>query len=59
MEEETRRKNIGCCGTVRTNRNGFLKAVENDLPKKAERDNLKWMKKDSLLFVKWLITIKT
>ncbi len=35
VEEETRCKNIGCCGTVRTNRNGFLKTVENDLPKKA------------------------
>ncbi|KAF3836791.1 hypothetical protein F7725_004255, partial [Dissostichus mawsoni] len=43
-------KNIGCCGTIRKNRLTEL----NDLPKKAERGDLRWIRKGKLLFIKWM-----
>ncbi|KAG7523504.1 hypothetical protein JOB18_048850 [Solea senegalensis] len=50
------KKNIGCCGTIKKHHNGFPQTETNDLPKKAERGDIRWMRNGKLLFVKWMDT---
>nr|XP_033932692.1 piggyBac transposable element-derived protein 4-like [Pseudochaenichthys georgianus] len=54
--EELSTKNIGCCGTIRKNKMEFPRAELNDLPKNAERGDLRWIRRGKLLFVKWMDT---
>ena len=51
---ELPKKNIGCCGTIRTKQSGFPQTQNNDLPKMAERGDLRWIRDGKLLFVKWM-----
>ncbi|XP_026161494.1 piggyBac transposable element-derived protein 4-like isoform X2 [Mastacembelus armatus] len=49
-------KKIGCCGTIGKHRNGFPQTQTNDLPKKAERGDIRWIRSGKLLYVKWMGT---
>ncbi|XP_030237880.1 piggyBac transposable element-derived protein 4-like [Gadus morhua] len=56
LVQDLAKKFIGCCGAIRRDSIGFPKTEANDLPKDAERGDLRWMRRRNLLFVKWMDT---
>ncbi|XP_053176278.1 piggyBac transposable element-derived protein 4-like [Scomber japonicus] len=56
LVQDLAKKFFGCCGTIRKNNVCFPQTEANDLPKKAERGDLRWIRRSNLLFVKWMDT---
>ncbi|XP_008434350.1 piggyBac transposable element-derived protein 4-like [Poecilia reticulata] len=46
-------KRIWACGAIKANRNGFPKTTGNALDKNSEHGSIRWIRKDSVLFVQW------
>ncbi|KAJ8277295.1 hypothetical protein GJAV_G00073640 [Gymnothorax javanicus] len=51
---ELKQRQFGACGTYRENGTGFPVVQANDMPKKAARGTIKWLRKDDVLYVKWM-----
>ncbi|KAK7882223.1 hypothetical protein WMY93_028397 [Mugilogobius chulae] len=54
--KELKEKHIGCCGMLSKNHPEFPQNTTNDFPSPASRGDIRWMRKDRLLFVKWMDT---
>ncbi len=54
--QDLAKKNIGCCRTIRKNRVGFPQTLNIDLPRKAEKGDLQWIRNSKFLFVKRMDT---
>ncbi|XP_029016301.1 piggyBac transposable element-derived protein 4-like [Betta splendens] len=48
------KKKIGCCGMTSTSCIGFPQTQINDLAKKVEKGDIRWIRRDDLLFVNWM-----
>lgn len=50
-------KNISCCGILSKKHSEFPQNAQNDFPApQASRGDIRWLRKDKLLFVKWMDT---
>uniref|UniRef100_A0A3Q2W9V5 Laccase domain-containing protein 1-like n=1 Tax=Haplochromis burtoni TaxID=8153 RepID=A0A3Q2W9V5_HAPBU len=47
---------FGCCGTIKKTQSDFPRTEKNDFPKRAERGDMRWVRKDEVLFVKSIET---
>ncbi|KAJ8333166.1 hypothetical protein SKAU_G00420620 [Synaphobranchus kaupii] len=52
--QDLHRMRFGACGNVPPNEQGFPRPGVNDKPRRAERGTVQWLRKDPLLFVKWM-----
>uniref|UniRef100_A0A8C6SXT8 PiggyBac transposable element-derived protein domain-containing protein n=1 Tax=Neogobius melanostomus TaxID=47308 RepID=A0A8C6SXT8_9GOBI len=47
-------QNIGCCGVMSEHHSEFPQNAKNDFSASPSRGDIRWLRKDKLLFVKWV-----